>query len=126
MARRHKPTTLDLDGGFHPGPLFVTVKRRMPKRYGTTLQGRLRRAAERQATPPWADRRAIAKVFKRAEELTKLTGTTHSGDHIVPLTHPAVCGLHVAWNLRVMPLAENIRKGNGWWPDMWNEQMELI
>jgi len=50
----------------------------------------------------------------------------HSVDHIVPLIHPFVCGLHVENNLRIIPLADNIRKSNNHWPDMWAEQQELF
>ena len=44
----------------------------------------------------------------------------------MPLNHPLVCGLHVQNNLQLLPLAENIRKGNNWWPDMWGEQVEIF
>lgn len=46
-------------------------------------------------------------------------------DHIVPKISPVVCGLHVDWNLQVLHWLPNARKGNFWWPDMWNEQTEL-
>lgn len=118
---------LALDGGWHAGPLFAAPLTRAPKHCnGTTLQGRLRRAAERRATPPWADRKAIADTYKAAEAATAATGIVHSVDHIVPLNNPIVCGLHVAWNMRVLPLEENLRKGNGYWPDMPMQQLALI
>lgn len=117
---------LTLEGGWAPGPLFTINKRRMPKRYGTRMQGRLRRESERRATPEWACRKAIARKWKQAKALTRATGEQWSVDHVVPLLHPLVCGLHVDNNLRVLPLAENLRKGNNWWPDMWNEQLELV
>lgn len=117
---------LDLVGGFHIGPLFVIVIERAPKLMGTRLPGIYRRQAERQATPPWADRGAIARMYKEARRLTEETGTTHSVDHIVPLRNPIVCGLHVDWNMRVIPLGPNLSKSNKHWPGMPFEQMGLL
>jgi len=44
--------------------------------------------------------------------LTKLTSERYVVDHIVPLINPAVCGLHVPWNLRVITQEENLQKSN--------------
>ena len=60
----------------------------------------------KEAMPEWADRRAILDVYKEAKRLGL------SVDHIVPLHNPTVCGLHVPWNLQLLPLEDNIRKGN--------------
>ena len=59
-----------------------------------------------------------------AYAVARLRGETV--DHIVPLHHPLVCGLHVEHNLAVLPLRENLLKGNAWWPDMWGEQGVLL
>jgi hypothetical protein len=67
--------------------------------------------------PPWADLQAIMAIYLEAERLTKQTGVPHEVDHIIPLKHPLVCGLHVASNLRVITEAENVRKRNSFAPE---------
>lgn len=113
--------SLPLDG-YCNGPLFAPpMKRRAPKRPpgSTTMPGKLRRAAERRATPSWADTVQIGWLYDFAAKVGL------SVDHIVPLQHPLVCGLHVEHNLQLLPLAENLRKGNTHWPDMWEQQQEI-
>jgi len=56
----------------------------------------------------------IDSIYVQARTLTAETGETYSVDHIVPLKHPRVCGLHVPWNLQIMTARENSRKGNRW------------
>jgi len=62
--------------------------------------------------PPWADKEAIEQVYKTAARATELLGELHQVDHIVPLQGDGVCGLHVHYNLRVIPRQDNLRKGN--------------
>jgi len=64
------------------------------------------RARCRQAMPPWVDRKAILAVYKEAKQRGM------SVDHVVPLKGATFCGLHVQWNLQIISLADNIRKGN--------------
>lgn len=71
-----------------------------------------RRAALRQAMPKWADRKLIADLYAEADRLGRATGRPYHVDHIIPLTHPLVCGLHVPANLQVIPGVENMRKRN--------------
>jgi hypothetical protein len=69
------------------------------------------------SAPPWVDRKALRRLQTEARRLTRVTGRQHVLDHIVPITHPYVCGLTVPWNLRVVPEAVNRWKGNKWSPD---------
>ncbi len=70
------------------------------------------RAAKRLRTPPWADMQAIVSFYERAVRLTAETGELHEVDHIIPLQGRIVSGLHVHWNLRVIPQRENRAKSN--------------
>ena len=64
------------------------------------------------ATPPWVDRVEISKIYREARRLSDETGVEHHVDHVIPIQHPDICGLHVPWNLRVIPASENCAKGN--------------
>jgi hypothetical protein len=66
----------------------------------------------RQATPAWADRRAILALYEEAKRLTRATGVEYHVDHIIPLKGKWVCGLHVWENLRIVTRAVNQRKAN--------------
>lgn len=68
------------------------------------------------AAPDWVDRKALKALRAEAKRKTAVTGVVHVLDHIVPLNHPDVCGLHVPWNLRVVPWAVNASKNNKWNP----------
>jgi 5-methylcytosine-specific restriction endonuclease McrA len=74
-----------------------------------------RRASKRQASPNWLsedDRWLIKEIYETALARTKLTKIEWHVDHIVPLKHDLVCGLHVPWNLQVITASENISKHN--------------
>lgn len=61
---------------------------------------------------PWGSNKAeVCRIYRRANRL----GLTV--DHIIPLSHPYVCGLTVAGNLRLIPEAANKARGNNWHPD---------
>jgi hypothetical protein len=77
-----------------------------------------RRAAKLQATPIWADHKAIKELYLEAAFLTKVIGEPYHVDHIVPLQSAIVCGLHWEANLRVIEGAKNNSKGNRHWPNM--------
>lgn len=115
---------LALIGGHHIGSLFVPQKVRPAKpRVDSSKRDRLLR----RRTPAWADKRAIRWHYAQARSITRFMGEKWSVDHIVPLHHPLVCGLHVDNNLREIPLKSNLSRGNNdWWPDAPFEQGELL
>jgi len=74
-----------------------------------------RRAVELQATPSWlteSQNLHIQCKYSLAQMLSRETGIQYHVDHIVPLKGKTVCGLHVSWNLQVIPAVENLRKSN--------------
>lgn len=81
------------------------------KAINTTKAAR-RRCQKLQATPAWADEKAIAEIYLKAQEITKITGVRYSVDHIIPLQGELVSGLHVENNLEIISLSENCQKNN--------------
>lgn len=71
-----------------------------------------RREIHRLTKPSWANETAIKDVYRAAKLLTELTGVVYHVDHIIPIKHPLVCGLHVENNLRAIPANENMQKSN--------------
>lgn len=90
------------------------------------MQSTHRDRVVRARIPPWADRRELRAIENERRRLSRETGERWSIDHIVPLNHPLVSGLHCPANLRLLPLLDNMRKGNAWWPGMPIEQLSLL
>ena len=75
-----------------------------------------RRARKLNASPPWADQKAIEMVYRDAKLLSEETGEAHHVDHIDPLQHELVCGLHIAENLCPIRAKNNCAKHNNFVP----------
>lgn len=68
-----------------------------------------RRASKLQATPKWADLGVIKEIYRTCPE-------GYHVDHVIPLQHPLVCGLHCEFNLQHLSAHENLSKGNKYEP----------
>ena len=77
-----------------------------------TAQVARRRASQLQATPAWADTKAIRAVYKEAKLLQAVDGISRHVDHIVPLRGKKVSGLHVENNLQILKAKDNQVKSN--------------
>lgn len=74
-----------------------------------------RRSRKLCATPPWLNEdhyKEIENFYWLAKDLETITGQQYHVDHIVPLKGKRVCGLHVPWNLQVLPSDINLSKSN--------------
>ena len=80
-----------------------------------------RRANQKNAVPSWFgefDEMVVQSAYALARQRTEMTGIQWHVDHVVPLQHKLVCGLHCGANLAVIPASVNQRKYNSYWPDM--------
>ena len=93
----------------HKRSALVSVKKYLKTPKGMALKKtdrRLRKVGQRQALVSWADMGIIAELYSKG----KLLGM--DVDHIIPLKHPLVCGLHVQDNLQLLSPEENNKKRN--------------
>ena len=75
---------------------------------------RSKKSRMRKATPYWLteeQHQAIRDIYEYAEDCRLITGGSYHVDHIIPLRGTNVCGLHVPWNLQILPSDVNDSKG---------------
>ena len=73
------------------------------------------REAKSRNTPCWITESHVAQmrsIYFDRQIVSEQSGLMHHVDHIIPLRGKNVCGLHVPWNMRIIPASENVRKSN--------------
>ena len=76
-----------------------------------------RHAAKLRACPSWLstdEKWLIEQAYELAQKREQVCGGKWHVDHIVPLRGKTVSGLHVPWNLQVIPASVNCSKRNAW------------
>jgi 5-methylcytosine-specific restriction endonuclease McrA len=73
---------------------------------------RVVRNLSRNATLSKKHKEEIKNFYWLAKDLELISGQKYHVDHIIPLQGDNVCGLHVPWNLQVLPADINLSKGN--------------
>lgn len=82
-------------------------QRKRAKKYPEAGRHRtnIRRARKQQACPVWVDKQVLKQIYADCPKGMHV-------DHIVPLRHDLVCGLHVPWNLQYLTPTQNAAKSN--------------
>lgn len=125
ISQFHMRTRKRKDGSRYSLPYSIckTCRRTDNKKHEQTPTGKatkkrnrvLRDRRNRQATPSWLtfeQKQDIATIYEHMRDCRSVTGEDYHVDHIVPLKGETVCGLHVPWNLQVMPAYVNMSKSN--------------
>lgn len=66
----------------------------------------------------------IKAYYWLAQRLTIITGIKHQVDHLWPLNHPLIAGLHVCSNLQIITARANAQKKN-YLPEEWERIEEM-
>lgn len=89
---------------------------------GASNEIRMRRVSSKlNATPKWLTNEQniqMRLIYRHAIDCHRVSGQRYQVDHIVPLQGENVCGLHVPWNLQILPSDMNTKKANR--HDDWN------
>lgn len=92
-------------------------KRRLLNPSGVANNIKAYKTRKSKAMPSWLSQdqlKEIENFYWLAADLKKVSGGTYHVDHIIPLQGKGVCGLHVPWNLQVLPKDINLQKSNNY------------
>ena len=92
---------------------LTSIRRKLPhNKVKRNAECRTRQANKLNATPAWANQGYIRIFYEGAKIEEGRTGQKVHVDHIVPLNHKLVCGLHCEDNLQLLFAKENQLKSN--------------
>jgi hypothetical protein len=98
------------------GTLLAYVKKWRMNNPHKVAEHRLKRQeALQNSQPDWLSQEHLLQIkyiYQQAKDCSVTTGETYEVDHIVPLRGKGVCGLHVPWNLQILPRDLNRSKSN--------------
>lgn len=116
------------DTGYYHSEEYREIKRRCyhknveHNRTKSKIKTAKRRSLKLNATPEWASEFDFDAIYRESSIL----GDDYEVDHIIPLKHELVCGLHVPWNLQILNKQDNRSKRNKfdgtYNNDSWREQ----
>lgn len=87
----------------------------MKKLLTANTKKKKRRLAEKLATPDWltkAQKSEIKRIYEHMRDCRAVTGEPYEVNHVIPLRGENICGLHVPWNLEVLPRYINLALSN--------------
>ena len=110
---KHKELTRSWRKKYSKTPKFLAGARISTAKY---------KAKKLQASPQWLTEKhllEIENIYRVCAIVTETTQKPHEVDHVVPLQGKTVCGLHVPWNLAIVPASMNRSKNNAFnfWDD---------
>ena len=114
IARKvNKPKIINLTSDTFIGPIFPRRIRKMLEKGIVPDRRKFMYRVElvKLATPKWANIATIKEIYNQKILLYNGSNLYHV-DHIIPLNHPLVCGLHVETNLRIISKNDNEKKNN--------------
>jgi len=83
-------------------------------RHKSNARASKRRASRLKASPIWLTKNQIAEIgefYNMAKQLETVFPWKQEVDHVEPLQGKDICGLHVPWNLQIIPRVLNRSKG---------------
>jgi hypothetical protein len=87
------------------------------KTYYSVKSAKQRARKKLRVFPKGVECKEVMAIYKKRDELNKKYGfKKYSVDHIIPLKHKFVSGLHVANNLQILTTTENLQKANKFIP----------